>query len=409
MNILIFSQYFWPENFRINDLAKSLKVRGNSVDVITGKPNYPEGKIYKGYRSWGIAREYWEGIFVLRLPLIPRRSSNSINLIFNYLSFIFSGIFLAPLALRKNKKYDVIFVYGVSPIFQVLPAIFIGWLKRLPVVLWVQDLWPESAESTGHIKSKIVLKIIQWLVKFCYLNVDLILVQSRGFIDPISRLAPNKKIFYFPNSVDKSFYSPSQKNLPKIKSLRSGFTVVFAGNIGIAQSVDTIIEAAEKLLPFTDIKIVIFGSGSKIEMLKKKIEIRGLKNIFLEGKYPIETMPLILRKASVLLVSLSNKPIFNLTIPNKIQAYFAVGRPIIASLNGEGALMIKEAAAGLISPAENSTSLANNIIKMYQMTDNERARFGRNGRLFFKKNFNEDILLDDLISHFKILIGKKNI
>jgi glycosyltransferase involved in cell wall biosynthesis len=409
MNILIYGQYFWPESFLINELALGLKAKGNDVFVITGKPNYPEGNLFKGYKAFGISRDDWQGISILRLPLYPRGNSRTINLALNYLSFIFSGIFLAPFILKKNKELDVIFVYAVSPLFQVIPAIFLGWLRNIPVVLWVQDLWPESTESTGHIKSKIFLKVIEWLVKFCYSHVDLILVQSKGFIGPVSLLAPNKKIIYYPNSVDKSFFSPSLIKLPKIEALETGFNVLFAGNIGAAQSIETILDAAERLLAFSEIKIVILGSGSRVAMLKEEIASRNLNNIFCEGRYPVESMPLLMRKASVLLVSLANKPIFNFTVPNKIQAYLAIGRPIVASLNGEAARLIEEAEVGFTAPAENSEKLADAILKLYFMSDHERDKLGENGRKFFKENFDQDGLVIDLINHFKAVVKRSKV
>ncbi len=405
MNILIFNQYFWPENFRINEIADAINSRGYKVDVITGKPNYPGGELFSGYRAWDIKKDVWKNISIYRLPLIARGNKSAIRLVLNYLSYIVSALLFAPLILRK-KKYDLIFVYGVSPIFQVIPASFLGWLKGVPVVLWVQDLWPQSAEATGYIKSTWLLKTLEKIVKFSYSHTDLILVQSQAFIEPVSKLAPKIPVLYYPNSVDKNFYSPGELTAPTIESLVSGFSVLFAGNVGEAQSMETIVSAAEELLPYKEIKIVIIGSGSKIDWLSKEIKRKALGNIFLEGRYPVEMMPMLMRKASVLLVSLTNKPIFSLTVPNKIQAYLAVGRPVIASLNGEGSRIINEAKAGLSVPAEDAKSLAKAILTMYRMTDEERSQLGKNGRNYFKKNFDEDALIDELIKHFDCLIAK---
>jgi glycosyltransferase involved in cell wall biosynthesis len=406
MKILIFTQYFWPENFRINDIAYALKEKAHKVEVITGKPNYPEGKFFSGYSSWGMQEELWKGISIYRMPMFARGNKSAVKLTFNYLSFILSGILLAPLILRK-KKYDLIFVYGVSPIFQVIPASFFGWLKGVPVVLWVQDLWPQSAEATGYIKSSWILKALEKLVRFSYAHTDLILVQSKAFIGPVSKLAPKIPVLYYPNSVDKTFYMPKKLVNLNIHSLKSGFTVLFAGNVGKAQSMETVVLAAEKLLSFKEIRIVIVGSGSKIDWLSKEIKQKRLTNIFLEGSYPSETMPILMRKASVLLASLTNQPIFSLTIPNKIQAYLAVGRPIIASMNGEGARIIDESKAGISVRAEDPKALAGAILKMYRMSDDERLELGENGRAYFKSNFDEDALIDDLIKHFRSLVKKE--
>lgn len=405
MKILVITQYFWPEHFRINEIALSLKELGHDVHVVSGKPNYPDGQFYKGYSGYGLSYEYWNGIKINRIPILPRGTGTAIRLVLNYLSFILSGLIFLPFLLFK-KEFEVVFVYGVSPVFQVIPASFIGWLKKKPVVLWVQDLWPQSAEATGYVKSRWLLKVLEKLVQFSYAHTDLILVQSRAFIGPVSKLAPNIPILYYPNSVDKSFYEPKKLISPDIDSLKSGFTILFAGNVGEAQSMETIVSAAQELLPYPEIKIVIIGSGSKIDWLLNEIKQKSLTNIFLEGRYPVDTMPILMRKASVLLVSLTNQPIFGLTIPNKIQAYLAVGRPIIGSLNGEGSKIIDDAKAGLSVPAEDAKALAQAILKMYKMTDEERLQLGENGQDYFKENFDEDALINDLVKHFECLVAK---
>lgn len=406
MRILVVSQYFWPENFRINELVCSLSKLGHEIDVLTGKPNYPEGKFYFGYSIFGKNFERWKETQIYRLPILSRGSNNKLRLVMNYLSFIVSGIIFAPWMLR-NKKYDVIFVYGISPIFQAIPASFIGWIKRLPVVLWVQDLWPQSAEATGYVKSAWLLALLEKAVRFIYAHTDLLLVQSEAFIKPVSKLSSNIPVTYYPNSADQAFYAPSDVNAPEIESLKSGFSVLFAGNIGKAQAVETIFAAAEKLHAYPEIKIVMLGSGSKEEWIRKQIDYKKLTNVYLEGRFPVETMPTLMRQASILLVSLTAHPIFSLTVPNKIQAYLAVGRPIIASLNGEGARIINEARAGLSVPAEDAEGLALAILKMYRMTDEERLQLGENGRAFFKKNFDEKTLTADLIKHFESLVKKE--
>jgi glycosyltransferase involved in cell wall biosynthesis len=405
VRILIVSQYFWPESFRINDLVKSLAERGYFVEVLTGKPNYPEGKFFAGYSIWGVGKEVWNSIYVNRIPILPRGSKSGLKLVLNYLSFIISGLLIAPWQLRK-KKYDVIFVYAPSPIFQSIPASFLGWLKGVPVVLWVQDLWPQSAEATGYVKSVWVLKLLEKLVRFTYSHTDMLLVQSEGFIEPVSKLALNIPIAYFPNSVEMEFYSPRSTHAPKIESLQSGFTVLFAGNLGSAQAIETIVAAAERLNVYPEIKIVILGSGSKENWLAKRVVDKKLKNLYLEGRFPVETMPILMRQASVLLVTLLNQPIFELTIPSKIQAYLAVGKPIIACLNGEGAKLITEAKAGIAVKAEDDIGLAQAIVKLYQMAEVERGQMGMNGRAYFKQHFDEEMLTAELIKHFETLIGK---
>ena len=407
MRILIANQYFWPENFRINEISLALKSHGHEVEVLTGKPNYPEGKIYSGYKAWGVTRELWHNIPIYRIPIFPRGMKSAFKLAINYLSYILSGLLIAPWVLRK-KNYDVIFVYGVSPIFQVIPASFLGWLKGIPLVLWVQDLWPQSASATGYVKSRIVLKFLEKLVKFSYAHTDLILVQSKAFIAPVRLLAPNKIIIYYPNSVDDRFYKPTIDQAPRIDSLKSGFIIMFAGNVGEAQGMKTIIDAAVMLSEYPEIKIVILGSGSKLDWLKSYISKIKLKNVFLEGRFPLNIMPALMRQASALLVTLADRPIFALTIPNKIQAYLAIGKPIIACLNGEGAKLVLEARAGVSVAAEDTKSLAQAMINLYQMSYADRAKMGKNGRNYFKKHFDESMLINELICHLENTIQYKD-
>lgn len=407
MNILIVSQYFWPENFRINEVVHDLKKSGHIVEVLTGKPNYPEGIVYKGYDGLKLMTEIWHEIPIYRLPIITRGKNNKLKLVLNYLSFVFSGLIFAPFILRK-KHFDVIFVYAPSPIFQVIPASFLGWLKKIPVVLWVQDLWPQSVSATGHIKSGVILKLLEKAVTFAYQHTDLILAQSEAFIKHIQRLSPSAiPVKYLPNSVDDSFLSPEIDHKISISSLQSGYNVVFAGNIGAAQAIETIVDAAEKLKQYKQIKLVMLGSGSKLEWLTQEISKRNLDNIVIGGQYPIEDMPSILGQASALLVTLSKQPIFALTIPSKIQAYLAAGKPIIACLDGEGARIITEANAGVAVPAENVDLLVEAILHLYKSNQNDLEKMGLNGQNYFKMHFQHKLIMASLINYLEEAIDKK--
>ena len=408
MKILVVSQYFWPEEFRINDLVNSLVQRGIEVDVLTGKPNYPEGFIYDGYTTFGCLVESWHGANIFRVPLLPRGKNSTIRLILNYLSFVVTGLLFGPFLLRK-RKYDVIFVYGISPILVAIPAVLISWLKSAKLVVWVQDLWPQSLSATGYVNSNFLLRCVELVVRWIYQHTDLLLVQSRAFETPVSDLAPGKTIIYYPNSVDSSFANLPTPNIqqPKIESLENGFPVVFAGNVGAAQAVDSIVEAASLLQEVPQIKFVIFGSGSKWPWLYDQIASQGLRNIFLTGRLPIELMPGYLQKAEVLLVSLSNEPIFALTVPNKIQAYMAAGRPIVASLNGEGARLVVESGSGISCPAEDPVALAQAILALYQMSAEQRQKMGENGRIYYRNHFDHDILVDQLINHLDMCSTNK--
>lgn len=409
MKVLVVTQYFWPESFRINDVVRSLVERGVKVDVLTGKPNYPEGAVFPGYRAWGCQTEQLLGATVYRLPIAARGKDSALRLVFNYLSFVISGLLLGPWLLRRQ-RYDVVFVYGVSPILQAIPALFIAWLKRLKVIVWVQDLWPESLEATGYIRNQRVLGWVEQVVRLIYRHTDLLLVQSRGFEERVSALAPGKPVVYYPNSVESMFCHPPDVPLPIVPALDDGFAVVFAGNVGVGQAVEVIVEAADLLKNNPTIRFVVFGQGSRWDWMREQVQLRGLTNLHLPGRYPIETMPGLMQKASALLVSLADQPIFAATVPNKVQAYMAVGRPILACLNGEGARLVAEAGAGLTVPAEDAQGLATAVLRLYQMPVDERAELGANGRRYFKEHFDHEQLTDQLIDHFRSLskLGKVN-
>jgi len=405
LRILIVSQYFWPESFRISDVAKTLAEKGVHVEVLTGKPNYPGGNIFPGYRVCGYQKEVYEGVTVHRIPLFPR-GRGGWRLAFNYLSFVLTGLIFAP-SLLRGRSFDAIFVFAPSPILQAIPAIFLGWVKCCPVALWVQDLWPDSLSATGHVDNPLVIGLVRSVVRVIYRYADLLMVQSQAFIKPVREFAGETPIVYYPNSVDNSFSEPANSDAPNIAGLGDGFSVVFAGNIGAAQAVDVIIEAASILREFKNIHFLVLGEGSRREHMLQEAMRLGLVNLHLPGRFPFEAMPGILQRASALLVTLTDQPIFAATVPSKVQAYMAVGRPIIACLNGEGARLVLEAEAGLSAPAEDGKALAAVILELYRKTPEEQKRLGENGRQYFLKHFNHEELVDELIEHFKELIRKE--
>ncbi len=399
IRVLFVSQHFYPETFRVNEIATQLSHRGFIVDVLTGLPNYPEGKIYKGFESAGFKRCVWGDISIFRLPIVLRRTANSFWLSLNYLSFIFAGLLFGPYILRK-KKYDVIFCYATSPFIQVIPAIFLKWIKRAKLVVNVQDLWPESISATGHIRNRFILLIIRYVVDWIYRKSDSLLVQSKAFEKLIKKRCPSAAIQYWPNSVDTFFISEDYKKCEITHDFENKFSVLFAGNIGKAQSIDVILNAAIALRKYSEIEIIFAGDGSAKDFLLNAIGDNQLTNVHWIGRYPLDAMPHLLRKASVLLVALSDQKIFSMTVPNKVQAYLAVGKPIIGSLNGEGAQVIMDAQAGYAVPAGNSEALAEVILKMSRMNVEELRLMGENGREYFFENYENNMLIDELINIF---------
>jgi len=389
MNVLLISQYFWPETFIINDLARSLDQQGHKVVVVTGKPNYPEGIIYDGYRRSGVQHEQFVNtIDVIRVPLWPRGKGGARDLLLNYLSFVCSGLVLCPWLLRK-REFDAILVFAPSPITQVIPAILVKWLKKAHLAVWVQDLWPESLSATGFIRQRSLLKAVGYLVKGIYASCDTLLVQSRAFVEPVARYARREKIIYYPNSMHVQSPEIQVEGIPLelAEVLEQHFCVVFAGNLGTAQAVETLLETAIRLKTDPEVRIVLVGSGSRLAWLQAQKQAHQLDNLLLPGRYPMETMPQIFERADALLVSLRDEEIFAQTIPSKIQAYLAAGRPIIASLRGEGARVLVEAGAGRACHPEDPAALAALICTMKSLPAAELQAMGKAGRAYFYEHF----------------------
>lgn len=393
MRVLIISQHFWPETFRITEVAESLKAKGCQVTVLTGQPNYPEGKIHSGYRAIGCGKVPDDRFDLFRVPLVPRGAGTAPWLVANYLSFIVSASLFGAWLLR-GQSFDVILVYGTSPILQVIPAIWLKWLKGCRLITWVQDQWPDSLEDTGFVRNKRLLAAVAAVVRWSYRHNDLLLVQSQAFIEPVRRMAGKTPVTYHPNPGEVA--NPS--SLPPALQLDPGFNVVFAGNLGTVQALGTVLDAAELLRDLADVHWVLIGSGSRSEWLRSEVQARGLTQVQLPGRFPPDAMPGIFAQASVLLVSLIRSRIMNQTVPSKVQAYLAAGRPIIASLDGEGARVVDESGAGLTCPAEDAAALANAVLKMKALSRDELDRLGRTGRQFYHLHFDADTLAMRLLS-----------
>jgi glycosyltransferase involved in cell wall biosynthesis len=395
MKILVVSQYFWPENFRINDLSYELVRRGHQVTVLTGLPNYPSGKIQKGFSCWRWSEKH-EGMEIVRVPILPRGRGGGMRLVLNYLSFALSASFLGPIKCRG--KYDLIFVHEPSPITVGLPAIAMKWLKGCPIIFWVLDLWPESIQAAGGIKFPPLINAVKKLVKFIYHQCDMILVQSRGFIPRVKSFGiPEGRIRYFPSWAEDIFKPVKSSSMLRIKLNvpERAFCIMFAGNVGSAQGFDCILEAAELTRKHPDIYWLVVGDGRMSSWLAEQVHEKGLqKNFLLLGRYPLDQMPNLYAMADVLLVSLKNEPIFSLTIPGKIQSYLASGKPVMAFLNGEGAKVVNESNAGLTCPGENPAALAEAVLKLYNLPPQKLIEMGKRGRVYYEKNFDRKMLFD---------------
>lgn len=395
--ILLVTQYFYPENFKSNDLAFELGKRGYSVTVLTGYPNYPEGKFYEGYGIFKNKNENINGVKVIRALLLPRGKGGGIRLFLNYFSWAFFASIKA-FVLAFTDKFDAVIVHEPSPITQGFPAIVLKKIQKIPMYFWVLDLWPESLTSAGGVTNKFVLGFFTKIVQLVYNQSDKILISSKGFEKSILEKGNyKKKLIYFPNWAEDTI-SLGNKNYG-IPELPEGFKIMFAGNIGIAQDLESIMKAMLELKEYADIKLILIGNGRSKTFVKEFIKEKNLEDtVFLVGKYPIEAMASFFEKADGLLVTLKDELIFNLTVPAKVQAYMSSSKPIIGMLNGEGADLIHEAKCGFCAPAGDYKKLASSILKLYDLESKNRIEMGVSGYKYYEANFKLENCISNLES-----------
>jgi colanic acid biosynthesis glycosyl transferase WcaI len=397
LKLLVISQYFWPENFRINDLVQELVKRDHEVTVLTGLPNYPNGKTFADFKSRPNDFAEYAGARIVRVPLYPRNDGRGLHLVLNYFSFAISAAIFGTWKLRKT-SFDRIFVFEPSPITVGIPAAVLRWLRRIPVAFWVLDLWPETLEAIGVVKSRWLLRLVGILVSWIYNRCDLILAQSKSFIPQIVRYCryPDR-IVYFASWAEAVNDLNGIERAPEVPDRQGAFNILFAGNIGEAQDFPAIVAAAEKLRDERSIRWIIVGDGRMATWLREEINRRKLQSsVLMVGRYPIERMPSFYRHADALLMSLKPDPIFSMTIPGKLQSYLAAGIPVLAMIDGEGARLINEAGAGRACPAGDFEGLAREAKKLAAMTERQREAMGRKGRHVSVTEFDRDTQIDKL-------------
>ena len=403
MKILIITQYYFPENFKSNDLSFELQKRGYDVTVLTGLPNYPEGKMYEGYGIFKNRNQIINGVKIIRSLLLLRGNGGGIRLFLNYFSFAFFAS-LKAFFLNFNNKYDAVIVHEPSPITQFYPALLLKKLQNVPIYFWVMDLWPESLETAGGVNNKFVLNFFKKMVIKFYKNSEKILITSKGFRKSILEKGNfTDKLVYFPNWAEDTI-SKGEQNY-EIPILPGGFKVMFAGNVGEAQDLEAIMRAAKELKDYPEIKFIIVGDGRKMPFVKEFVLENNLQNsVITVGRFPVEAMASFFAKADVMLVSLKDNEIFNLTVPAKIQAYMSASKPILAMLNGEGAEIIEEAQCGISVAAGDAENLSKTILKMSNLPEIELDKMCKNSRNYFIKNYQ----LSSCIDNLEIILKKDN-
>lgn len=395
MRILVVSQYFWPETFRINDLVTELVCRGHDVRVLTGNPNYPSGVFLEGYGGLLPRRDCWEGISVLRVPHLARGTGGGAHLAANYLTFALSAALFGPLLARRNKP-EVILVHQPSPLSVAVPGLLLSRIMRVPAALWVQDLWPDTLLAVGPVRRGLAYSLIHRASAAIHRRFDVVLVQSDAFVAPlVGQGVAKHRIRYLPNWAE-SVYRPVSvaPDAPEASEFPAGFCVLFAGNIGVSQSFETALESAEQLRDLGDLHWVVIGDGRQAGWLADQVDARGLSGQFhLLGRRPMDTMPAYYALADALFVSLKAEPVYEMTIPSKIQSYLASGRPIVASLNGEGARVATESGAAMVAPAQDARALASSVRRLHAMSSEARDAMGRRGRAYYEQHFDREVVI----------------
>ena len=391
-HILVITQYFYPEEFRINDMCAEWVKRGYEVTVITGYPNYPQGEYYDGYGWFKHQKQIWRGVKIIRLPLMARKQG-SVRLALNYLSFVVSGFIWAH---TTKIKADYVFTFEVSPMTQALLGVWYSKRRKIPNYLYVQDLWPENVEIVTGIHSPLVLNPIGKMVDYIYKRCDVIFATSPSFVKEIQkRVKKNKdKVKYLPQYAEE-FYKPvERKPVPEIPDDDS-FKIIFTGNIGKAQGLDILPKAARLLKGKENVKFVIVGDGRDKDNFLKQISDKGVEDMFIMiDRQPPTRIPELLAACDAAFISFMPDPLFEKTIPAKLQSYMACGMPIIASANGETKRIIEEAKCGVCSSIGDATVLSNNISFVIGCKNSSDMRQASNR--YYNEMFNKEKVFRNL-------------
>ncbi len=402
MKILIVSQGFWPENFKINDLCYELIKLGHDITILTGKPNYPKGKFYNGYSFFSINKDLFKGAKIIRVPIIPRGDGSSIRLSLNYLSFVFFG---SLFALFHWKKYDFSLVYGISPITAAIPAIIHRIIYKTKMILWVQDLWPESVEVTGKLKSSALRNLLVLLVKFIYRKSDKIFISSEYMKNSIlEKLGPkyNKDICYMPNWAEDTFLEKIADKNKYLSLMPNGFKIMFAGNISYGQDMPSILKAALILKKTSNVKFIILGDGSEKNYLTEQITELNLNDtVYYLGSFPLEEMVNFYCHADMMLLTLRDELIYSYTVPCKLQGYLAAEKPVAAMINGEAADIIKKSKCGFVVNAENYKAFAAELLSISKTSNSFLDKAKQNGFAYYKRTFKKEAVINSFLGSIR--------
>ena len=399
MKLLFVSQHFYPETFRINDICFSLAERGHDVTVLTGLPNYPEGKIYPGYEHGKNREQYINGVHIIRCSLIGR-GKNILQFGLNYAWFAISGMLKAK---QLKEKYDLVFSYQTSPVTMAWPAIKVKEIQGIPLIIHCLDQWPISITAGPFHKGTPAYQFFYDLSVNTYNKADLITVTSESFVqyftDELKLSAEEYGLKYWPQYAEDTYSNA-------VITRNDVYDLLYAGNIGPAADVETIINAAVQLKDHPEIKFHIVGDGMNRQNCEKICIDNGLNNVIFYGSHPVEEMDKYYSLADAFLITMKDNTVVNYTLPAKMQSYMLAGKPILGAINGETYRVIHESDCGLCVASGDSKGLAEIILKASEDMDDALHR-GENARKYYEKHFNKEVLLDQLETMMKELIEIK--
>lgn len=393
--VLLVTQYFYPENFKSNDIAFELVKRGYEVDALVSIPNYPAGKYFPEYGVLKKRVERINGVNVYRAFQFAR-GKGGLRLMLNYFSYVVSACVNVLFYFAWKKKYDVILVHETSPIFQAFPALLLKALRGTPVYMWVLDIWPDAMKSGGGIKNQKVLNFVDGIVKYIYKKCDKILISSKRFTESILPKGDfAEKIVYFPNWSEDILSMPQEYDIPK---LPEGFKIMIAGNLGKSQNLDAVAESMLKLKHEKDLKWIFVGDGSRKEWLETFIKENDLSDVaYTLGRFPFSAMPAFYKAANAMLVTLRpGFPHLGMVVPARLQSYMSAGRPALAMIGSGGADIIKEANCGYSVDAGDVDAFVEMIQKKVLADKEAFEAMGKNGRKFFEENYTMAMCMDNL-------------
>ena len=394
--ILVVSQHYWPENFRITDICKGFVEDGIEVDVLCGLPNYPKGEWFDGYRYTGPRRETHDGAEIFRVGEIRRKGNTSARIFLNYVSFPFNAFFHLPRL--AGRKYDAVFCYETSPVLMMWPAIVYAKLHRVPLTTYVLDLWPENLYSVMPVQNKILRGIAKSVSHWFYRRSEKLIAMSPALAEKLRQIAPKASITTIPQYCE-DFYLQDVPNETLQNRFAGKFNVLFAGNISPAQDLGLLVTCADMLKKAarSDIHFVIVGDGMSRTALEAEIAARGVADFFtFEGQHPVTDIPAYHTFADALFGALAKSDNLGLTVPAKITSYMAAGRPCLVAIDGEGSRVVNEAGCGFTSAAGDAAALFENLQRLAALSKAQRTEMGARGRAYFTEHFKRDKLLRQL-------------